>query len=59
MSASSFTMASSACANTSTCRLLGRLGRRNDARVAYDRALALTGNPVEQEHLARRRREMS
>jgi RNA polymerase sigma-70 factor (ECF subfamily) len=38
--------------------LLGRLGRPHDARAAYGRALALTGNPVEREHLARRRREM-
>jgi RNA polymerase sigma-70 factor (ECF subfamily) len=38
--------------------LLARLGRHHDARAAYDRAIALTANPVEREHLERRRREV-
>jgi RNA polymerase sigma-70 factor (ECF subfamily) len=37
--------------------LLDRLGRHHDARAAYDLAIALTGNPVERDHLQRRRRE--
>jgi RNA polymerase sigma-70 factor (ECF subfamily) len=31
--------------------LLERVGRREDAVAAYDRAIALTGNPVEKAHL--------
>ena len=38
--------------------LLGRLGRTNEARAAYDRAIALTGNPVERGHLQRLRSEL-
>ncbi len=37
--------------------LLRRLGRAEDARAAYQRALELAGNPVEREFLARRLRE--
>ncbi|WP_392545455.1 RNA polymerase sigma factor [Oryzobacter telluris] len=35
--------------------LLRRLGRAEEARAAYDRALALAGNPAEQAFLQRRR----
>jgi RNA polymerase sigma-70 factor, ECF subfamily len=35
--------------------LLRRLGRAEDARAAYDRALALAANPVERDFLVRRR----
>ncbi|WP_433303373.1 RNA polymerase sigma factor [Actinoplanes sp. CA-030573] len=35
--------------------LLRRLGRDGEARAAYDRALALTGNPAERAYLTRRR----
>ena len=35
--------------------LLRRLGRLGEARVAYDRAIALTGNRAEQAFLTRRR----
>ncbi|MCW3158642.1 RNA polymerase sigma factor [Micropruina sonneratiae] len=38
--------------------LLRRLGRSTEARAAYDRALALTANPAEQLHLARRRAQL-
>jgi RNA polymerase sigma-70 factor (ECF subfamily) len=38
--------------------LLRRLGRRTEARAAYDRAIALTGNTAERAHLARRRAEL-
>lgn len=37
--------------------LLERLDRSHDARAAYDRAIELTGNPAERDHLKRRRRE--
>ena len=37
--------------------LLRRLGRGDDARAAYERALELAGNPVEREFLERRLRE--
>ena len=37
--------------------LLVRLGRRAEAREAYDVALALSANGVERAHLARRRDE--
>ncbi len=37
--------------------LLARLDRNEAARSAYDRALELTANPVEQEHLEKRRQE--
>ena len=36
--------------------LLERLGRADEAAAAYDRALALTSNAVERDHLERRRR---
>ena len=39
--------------------LLRRLGRDDDARAAYDRALELAGNPVERAFLERRRAEVS
>ena len=37
--------------------LLRRLGRAEDARAAYERALELAGNPVEREFLERRLRD--
>ena len=39
--------------------LLRRLGRIADARAAYDRAVELTGNPAERDHLIRRRDQLS
>ncbi|MEI2778484.1 MAG: sigma-70 family RNA polymerase sigma factor [Tetrasphaera sp.] len=39
--------------------LLRRLGRAEQARAAYDRAIGLAGNPVERAHLARRRDALS
>jgi RNA polymerase sigma-70 factor (ECF subfamily) len=39
--------------------LLGRLGRTDEARAAYDRAIALTANAAEQELLARKRAALS
>ena len=38
--------------------LLERLGRLDDAAVAYDRSIALATNAVEQDHLRRRRAEL-
>jgi RNA polymerase sigma-70 factor, ECF subfamily len=38
--------------------LLRRLGRRTEARAAYDRAIALAGNTAERAHLSRRRAEL-
>lgn len=38
--------------------LLRRLGRRDEARAAYDRALELTSNAAERAYLARRRDEL-
>ncbi|WP_396133141.1 RNA polymerase sigma factor [Agromyces sp. 3263] len=38
--------------------LLRRLGRRAEARTAYDRAIALAGNTAERAHLSRRRDEL-
>ena len=38
--------------------LLRRLGRRQESRVAYDRAIALAGNTAETAYLARRRDEL-
>jgi RNA polymerase sigma-70 factor (ECF subfamily) len=35
--------------------LLSRVGRNEEARSAYDRALALTANPVERTFLERAR----
>ncbi len=39
--------------------LLRRLGRLDESRAAYGRAIALTGNPAERAHLARRRAQLS
>jgi RNA polymerase sigma-70 factor, ECF subfamily len=39
--------------------LLRQLGRRDEARTAYDRAIALTGNSAETRYLLRRRDELS
>jgi RNA polymerase sigma-70 factor (ECF subfamily) len=38
--------------------LLRRLGRRDEARAAYDRALELTGNQAERAHLTMRRESL-
>ena len=38
--------------------LLRRLGRADDARAAYDAAIALAGNARERDLLARRRSEL-
>ncbi|MDT0142451.1 DUF6596 domain-containing protein [Microbacterium sp. PRC9] len=38
--------------------LLRRLGRSEEARSAYDRAVQLTGNPAERAYLARRRDQL-
>lgn len=38
--------------------LLRRVGRSDEARAAYDRALALTSNPAEVAHLTRRRDQL-
>jgi len=39
--------------------LLRRLTRSAEARLAYDRAIALTGNPAERAHLTRRRDQLA
>lgn len=39
--------------------LLRRTGRRDDARAAYDRAIALAGNAAERTYLARRRDDLA
>jgi DNA-binding LacI/PurR family transcriptional regulator len=39
--------------------LLRRLGRREQSRAAYDRAIALAGNTAETAYLARRRDELA
>ncbi len=39
--------------------LLRRLGRGEEARAAYDRAIDLAGNPAERAYLARRRDQLS
>jgi RNA polymerase sigma-70 factor (ECF subfamily) len=39
--------------------LLRRLGRSGESRTAYDRAIALTGNPGERAHLTRRRDQLT
>jgi RNA polymerase sigma-70 factor, ECF subfamily len=39
--------------------LLRRLGRSDDARAAYDRAIGLTDNPAETAYLARRRDQLA
>lgn len=38
--------------------LLRRVGRSAEARTAYERAIALAGNPAEQAYLSRRRNEL-
>ncbi len=38
--------------------LLRRLGRSSESRAAYDRAMALTGNPAERAYLVRRRDQL-
>jgi RNA polymerase sigma-70 factor (ECF subfamily) len=38
--------------------LLGRLGRTQDARAAYDRAIDLAGNTAETAYLTRRRNQL-
>jgi RNA polymerase sigma-70 factor (ECF subfamily) len=39
--------------------LLRRLGRGAEARAAYDRAIALAGNPAERGYLTRRRDQLA
>ena len=39
--------------------LLRRLGRGGESRAAYDRAIALAGNPAERAYLARRRDQLA
>lgn len=39
--------------------LLRRLGRSDDAREAYDRAISLAGNPAERAYLTRRRDQLA
>ena len=39
--------------------LLRRLGRSGESRAAYDRAIALTGNPAERAYLTRRRDQLA
>jgi RNA polymerase sigma-70 factor, ECF subfamily len=39
--------------------LLRRLGRRDEAAAAYERALEVAGNPVERAFLERRLRELA
>jgi RNA polymerase sigma-70 factor (ECF subfamily) len=39
--------------------LLRRLGRHEEARAAYDRAIDLAGNPAERAYLTRRRDQLS
>ncbi|TQM57349.1 RNA polymerase sigma factor [Humibacillus xanthopallidus] len=39
--------------------LLRRLGRSGESRAAYDRAIALAGNPAERAYLARRRDQLA
>lgn len=39
--------------------LLRRLGRSSDSRAAYDRAIALAGNPAERTYLIRRRDQLA
>lgn len=39
--------------------VLRRLGRSGDARAAYDRAIALAGNPAERAYLTRRRDQLA
>lgn len=45
--------------HTTRAELLRRLGRRADARAAYDRAIELAGNSAEVVHLIRRRGELA
>ena len=39
--------------------LLRRLGRGGESRAAYDRAIALAGNPAERAYLTRRRDQLA
>lgn len=39
--------------------LLSRLGRTDEARCAYEAAIAATGNAAEREYLTRRRTELA
>jgi RNA polymerase sigma-70 factor (ECF subfamily) len=45
--------------HTARAELLRRVGRREDARTAYDRAIELAGNSAEVAHLVRRRGELA
>ncbi len=45
--------------HASRADLLRRLGRRSQARAAYDAAIAATENPAEQAYLSRRRDQLS
>ncbi|MGH3704329.1 MAG: tetratricopeptide repeat protein, partial [Agromyces sp.] len=45
--------------HASRAELLRRLGRRDEAITAYDRAIALAGNSAERAHLSRRRDELA
>ena len=38
--------------------LLRRVGRSDESRTAYDRAIQLAGNPAERRYLARRRDQL-
>ena len=38
--------------------LLRRVGRSDESRTAYDRAIQLAGNPAERAYLARRRDQL-
>jgi predicted RNA polymerase sigma factor len=39
--------------------LLRRLGRSDESRAAYDRAIGLAGNPAERAYLTRRRDQLA
>jgi RNA polymerase sigma-70 factor, ECF subfamily len=43
---------------TARAEILRRLGRREESRTAYDRAIALAGNTAETAHLTRRRDQL-
>ncbi|MFB6610390.1 RNA polymerase sigma factor [Agromyces sp. NPDC056379] len=45
--------------HASRAELLRRLGRRDEALAAYDRAITLAGNSAERAHLSRRRDELA
>jgi RNA polymerase sigma-70 factor (ECF subfamily) len=44
--------------HTTRAELLARVGRSDDALVAYDRAIALAANSAEVAHLIRRRSDL-